>query len=168
MSTMLRTLLRSTSSDRQHDGSTKGSLSMPSSPSFSDFSMGCGQEELHGEEPHSQSLPAQPAQNSWRGRGFEHSTSFGSRGSSDSSSSAEGSCDKPGKDRGIKAGRSAGMAIPQADLAFQNHFIPAAARHVQASTPPADGKPPRQKYPEKKIDGMDYYEFCELIRSNSL
>lgn len=44
MSTMLRTLLRSTS-DRQSDGSTKGSLSMPSSPSFSDFSMGCGQEE---------------------------------------------------------------------------------------------------------------------------
>lgn len=41
---MLRTLLRSTS-DRQSDGSNKGSLSMPSSPSFSDFSMGVGQEE---------------------------------------------------------------------------------------------------------------------------
>ena len=58
------------------------------------------------------------------------------------------------------------MAIPQADRAFQNHFIPAAAR--QAGTNLADTKPPRQKYPEKKIDGMDYYEFCELIRSNSL
>ena len=44
MSSMLRTLLRSTS-DRQTDGSNKGSLSMPSSPSFSDFSMGVGQEE---------------------------------------------------------------------------------------------------------------------------
>ncbi len=68
----------------------------------------------------------------------------------------------------MKAGRSAGMAIPQADRAYQNHFTPAVARHVQAATPPKDGKPPRQKYPEKKIDGMDYYEFCELIRSNSL
>lgn len=69
---------------------------------------------------------------------------------------------------GTKAGKSVGMAIPQADRAYQNHFIPAVARHVQAATPPKDGKPPRQKYPEKKIDGMDYYEFCELIRSNSL
>lgn len=61
------------------------------------------------------------------------------------------------------------MAIPQADRAFQNHFIPAAARpSLDSRTPPADSKPPRQKYPEKKIDGMDYYEFCELIRSNSL
>ena len=58
------------------------------------------------------------------------------------------------------------MAIPQSDRAFQNHFIPAAAR--QSGAPPADSKAPRQKYPEKKIDGMDYYEFCEVIRSNSL
>ncbi|KAL0046874.1 hypothetical protein WJX82_000498 [Trebouxia sp. C0006] len=162
---MLRTLLRSTS-DRQSDGSTKGSLSMPSSPSFSDFSMGCGQEELHGEDVHSQSLPSQPAQNAWSRRSLGHSPSSGSRGSSDSSSSSEGDCDQQGK--GTKAGRSAGMAIPQADRAHQNHFIPAVARQVQAATPPKDGKPPRQKYPEKKIDGMDYYEFCELIRSNSL
>ena len=60
------------------------------------------------------------------------------------------------------------MTIPQADRAFQNHFIPAAARTSLDSRTPADSKPPRQKYPEKKIDGMDYYEFCELIRSNSL
>ncbi|DBB01044.1 hypothetical protein WJX77_000259 [Trebouxia sp. C0004] len=162
MSTMLRTLLRSTS-DRQSDGGTKGSLSMPSSPSFSDFSMGCGQEEFHGEDVHSQSLPSQPAQSSWSRRTFGHSTS---RGSTDSSSSSEGDYDQQAK--GITAGRSAGVAIPQADRAQQNHFIPAVARHVQAATPPKDVKPPRQTYPEKKIDGMDYYEFCELIRSNSL
>ena len=71
-------------------------------------------------------------------------------------------------DSSIKTGRSAGVAIPQADRAYQNHFVPAVARNLLAATPPSDSKPPRQKYPEKKIDGMDYYEFCELIRSNSL
>ena len=58
--------------------------------------------------------------------------------------------------------------MPQADRAFLNHFIPAAAKHATSSTPLNAGKPPRQKYPEKKIDGMDYYEFCEVIRSSSL
>ena len=61
-----------------------------------------------------------------------------------------------------------GVPIPQQDRSFQNHFIPAAAKYAHSGTAPANGKPPRQKYPEKKIDGMDYYEFCELIRSNSL
>ncbi|KAL3162359.1 hypothetical protein ABBQ32_010041 [Trebouxia sp. C0010 RCD-2024] len=162
MSNMLRTLLRSTS-DRQTDASNKGS--MPSSPSFSDFSMGVGQEEMPTEDVHAQSLPSQPARGFWR-RSLDRSVSLGSRSSSDSASSGSGSPDKTQNDTSSKTGRSTGMAIPQADRTFQNHFIPAAAR--QAGTPPADTKPPRQKYPEKKIDGMDYYEFCELIRSNSL
>lgn len=45
--------------------------------------------------------------------------------------------------------------------------MPSAAKYAHG-TAPADTKPTYGKYPEKKIDGMDYYEFCELIRSNSL
>lgn len=60
------------------------------------------------------------------------------------------------------------MPIPQEGKSFQNHFMSAAAKNAQVGTAPASVKPARQKYPEKKIDGMDYYEFCELIRSNSL
>lgn len=63
---------------------------------------------------------------------------------------------------------NSGVPIPQQERSFLNHFMPSAAKSAHGCTAPADTKPPRGKYPEKKIDGMDYYEFCELIRSNSL
>lgn len=159
---MLRTLLR-TSSDRNSDGSSKGSLSMPSSPSFSDFSMGVGQEDMSVDVPQTQTathsdvpsgkIHARPCQR----HSLDSRFSFGSSTSSDSSPTEQGK---------LSRGNS-GVPIPQQERSFLNHFMPSAAKYAHG-TAPADTKPPYGKYPEKKIDGMDYYEFCELIRSNSL
>lgn len=121
--------------------------------------MGVGQEDMsvHDATPQVTRFNGVPAEDDQR-RSVDSRRSFGSNASSDSSASEQGKLSRG----------SSGVTIPQQERSFQNHFIPTAAKYAHVGTAPAGNKPARQKYPEKKIDGMDYYEFCELIRSNSL
>jgi hypothetical protein len=137
---------------------------LPSSPSFNDFSLGCQEAAEEGSTAYAQSLPTGLPVSGWAGRrSFEGATEKTSHVAAQRWRLATAAISEG---LGLKhdsapAGTSTGIPIPQGRRAFDNHQ----QQTEQAEVP---GRPGRRKYRNNKIDGLDYYDYCELIRSSSL
>jgi hypothetical protein len=159
MTSFVRSLLRTSSlTPDTQPGPTRTSFGLRQSPSFNDFSLHVAQDAESEFEDHGAHRANSGA------RMTRHSSPFPASYPADTRSHLE-YLSREGESRlwngrppsGASSGAK-GLHIPQGKLSYQNHL-------PSASAPP---RAPSRRKREGKIDGMDYYEFCELIRSSSL
>ncbi|KAK9828937.1 hypothetical protein WJX72_002921 [[Myrmecia] bisecta] len=132
--------------------------SLPRNPiSFSDFSLHVGQDAEMDLEPCKASYSSQDRPRSMDSQ----ASSLDSRSSSGADYMSRFAERRWGTSAG-SAPVSQSMAIPKGRYSLHQHSMPLMS---QTSSP---APTVRRKQQEGKIEGMDYYEFCELIRSSSL
>jgi hypothetical protein len=152
---------------------------MASSTSFNDFSMHVAHEvdDDHSEQlhaptaPHASHLPSAPpilSTSAPTTLGLASSSALKIPRSSLAHLLAQRSAEAGTPRSSLDVAPSSGTPTPRNSLSSPRSPTLAASAADEPASPRSPRTPGGRRKRAQKIDGMDYYEFCELIRSSSL